>query len=99
MDSERLDIFLINAHRDVGWQHCRARREHRHPSFRSPPRRRAAVERRLAGHALLITRYRWLFFQRAGSGRGAGVGRALGVGVSLGVGLTAKAYTLLSPAI
>src|SRR5213592_3592769 len=77
------------------------------------PSRPAAVERRLAVDALLITRYRSLFFQRGVSGRGAGVGRALGVGVSLGVevavGLgvsvgvgvgvgTAKAYTLLSPA-
>ena len=87
MDSERLDIFLINAHRDVGVGNIADSAEHCHPSFRPPPGRPAAAELRLAVDALLITRYRWLFFQRAGSGRGAGVGRALGVGVSLGVGL------------
>ncbi|SRR6266481_2414656 len=69
------------------WQHCRARRKHFHPSVSPLPSRPAAAERRLAVDALLITRYRSLFFQRGGSGRGAGVGRALGVGVSLGVGL------------
>jgi hypothetical protein len=69
------------------WQQLPSSAKHFHPSVCPLPSRPAAAKRRLALDALLITRYRSLFFQSGVSGRAAGVGRALGVGVSLGVGL------------